>query len=187
MAVTFLSLLPVEAAAQWLPRIGIGYVTNLPEQNVGVSFHMLTMRWGGLGLYLDGKLASESRRGESNFDPQFTARQVEDQFGDAFIRDEDSFRSLNLALMRPITPELMLYAGVGYVTRETYVEYWDPELNRGRAGYYWVEDTDVAAVGLNGLAGGMFRIGRRLSLQLGLETAPRGATVGVNYGIPLGR
>lgn len=180
-----LLLLPTEIDAQADPRIGIGFVGNFVEQPVGVSVHAVSGWLGGIGLYVDGKIAASTPRDRANFDPQMTAREVEDQVGDQFFSDDRVYRSLNSAVMVPITPELMVYAGAGFTSRETYVEYFDPSLERGQGGFYWVEDPEADTSGLNLLAGGIFRISSRVALHLGVEGAPRGATVGASYAVPL--
>jgi hypothetical protein len=182
---TGLLLLPGEALAQADPRIGIGFVGNFVEQPVGVSVHALTSWLGGIGLYLDGKVSASSPRDRDNFNPDMTAGEVENQVGDQFFSDDRVYRSLNSAVLVPITPELMMYAGAGITWRETYVEYHDPNLERGNGGFYWVADPEADTSGLNVLAGGIFRIGSRVGLHLGIEGAPRGATVGASYAVPL--
>lgn len=185
-AALLLSAAP-DAEAQWGPRVGVGYVVNAPNQYVGLSAHVLTQVMGGLGLYVDGKITRPSVRDRDNFETQWTAEYVENNFGDVPFGDLDEYTSINLALMRPITPELIAYAGAGYTDRSVYVEYLNEERERGTSGIYWVEAPDDAATGVNVLLGGFFRISRSMSLQFGIETAPRGATVGASFAVPLGR
>lgn len=176
-----------DAAAQWGPRVGIGYVVNAPNQYVGASAHVLTRALGGLGLYVDGKFTVPSARDKDNFQEEWTAQYVDDNFGDIPFTTDEQHRSFNAALMRPVTPELILYAGAGLTERAAFVEYRDETGERGNLGFYWVEDPDQKATGLNVLGGAFFRIGRNVALQFGAEAEPRGLTIGASYSIPLGR
>lgn len=178
---------PAAVDAQWGPRAGVGYVVNAPNQYVGVSAHVLTGAMGGLGLYVDGKVRRPSVRDRENFDPEITAQYVDDNFGDLPFGSRSEYVSFNGALLRPITPELMMYAGAGISERREYVEYLDEQRELGNSGFYWVEDTDAAGQGVNVIAGAFFRIARSVSLQFGIETQPRGATVGASYSFPLSR
>lgn len=185
-ALALVSLGASHAEAQWGPRVGVGYVVNAPNQYVGLSGHVLTTVAGGLGFYVDGKITRPSIADHQTFDPNTTAQFVDDNYGDIPLGDEEEYRSVNFALMRPLTPELLLYAGAGYTSRTVYVEYQDLTEERGRGGFYWVEDPDNAGSGLNVLFGGFFRIGRNVSLQFGAESQPRGVTVGASYAVPFG-
>lgn len=188
-AVTIASLVGATTAAQaqWGTRVGLGYVVNAPNQYVGLSGHFLTGALGGLGLYLDGKIDRPSEESRDNFQPQWTAEHVDDTFGDQFVGRNEEYVSFNAALMRPITPELIAYLGAGLSDRRAYVEYYDLGQERGTSGFYWVEDTDAQATGVNVLGGAFFRISRNVFLQFGVEAIPRGATVGASYSLPLGR
>lgn len=182
-----LSVPAERAEAQWGPRVGIGYVVSAPHQYLGLSAHVLTRHLGGLGLYVDGKTSHSTPSKRANFESGWNAQYVDDNFGDLPFGEDAAYRSVNLALMRPITPELILYAGAGMTERTLYVEYLDENEQRGQNGFYWVEDDDASATGLNVLAGAFFRIGRNVSLQFGVESEPRGATVGASYAVPIGR
>lgn len=184
---TSLGVAAERAEAQWGPRIGVGYVASAPHQYLGLSAHVLTRQLGGLGLYVDAKMSHSTPSDRENFESDWNAQYVDDNFGDLPFGGDSEYRSVNAALMRPVTPELILYAGAGITERTSYVEYLDENEERGRNGFYWVEDDDAGATGLNLLAGAFFRIGRNVSLQFGLESEPRGATVGASYAVPIGR
>lgn len=187
VALAILSVGASEADAQWGSRAGVGFVVNAPNQYLGLSGHVLTGVAGGLGLYVDGKIVRPSVADEENFDGGITAQFVDDNYGDVPLGEEEEYRTVNVALMRPLTPELLLYAGAGHTSRTVYVEYQDLSEERGRSGFYWVEDPDNAATGVNVLLGAFFRISRNVSLQFGVESQPRGATVGASYSVPFGR
>ncbi len=78
----------------------------------------------------------------------------------------------------------MIYAGAGVAVRTRYREYRDPEGERGFLGLLLVEAPDEQWTTVNGLGGGFLRMSRWLDFQFGLETAPRGFTVGASVRIP---
>lgn len=173
-----------EAAAQ--SRVGVGYVANAPRMFVGGSAHMLTDIFGGMGLYVDAKFDRQTPEGDqAPILGDLTVDEVEDQLGDELILEDEVWQSFNVALIRPVTPELMLYAGGGMAERENYRQYYDGTGSRGLGGYYWVEDPEASGNEVNFMAGGMFRISSVFFVQFGAESAPRGATVGVIYSHPL--
>jgi hypothetical protein len=167
------------------PRIGAGYVTNVPNQFVGVSAHVLTGTAGGLGVYVDVKFDLDSPEDEIGYLPNLTAAEVEDQLGHRLIRREGSWTSVNVALMRPLAPQFVLYAGVGYSDGREYRQYVDEEGQMGQLGHYWVRDVEGSGARLNALGGAMVQFSPALALQLGLESRPGGFTIGASYLIPL--
>lgn len=167
------------------PRVGIGYVVNAPSMFLGFNGYALTGQLGGLGIYVDAKLDFDSPRDEPGFTDAWTARFVEDEIGDQFFREEDEWRSLNVALIRPLSPDLMVYAGAGLAERNRYWEYVDQTRERGLFGYYWVRNEDESTSFVNVLGGLFFRIAPQFALQVGVESMPRGATVGASYSLPL--
>ena len=173
-----------QRAALTLPRFGIGYVGNAPELLLGGGAYAIVPVFGGLGLYVDAKFDSKAPSDEDSFDPDLTAREVDDEIGDEFRDDESSWRSFNAALIRPLTSAFMLYAGLGYARETVYRQYFDESEERGIAGYYWVESPDDERTQLNVLAGMFLRMTSRLHAQFGFETAPRGGTVGLSLMLP---
>ncbi|HEU0014654.1 MAG TPA: hypothetical protein VFQ45_13295 [Longimicrobium sp.] len=170
------------------PHVAIGYVVNAPNMYVGVSGRVMTGFLGGLGLYVDAKFDTDSPRDEANFADSLTVAEVEDRIpGQQVFSDEAEWRSFNLALVRPVTTELMVYAGAGLAKKESYRQYFDVDRERGIEGFYWVEDEANTGDEVNFLAGAFFRLAPQISAQFGFETAPRGITVGVTYNIPFGR
>jgi hypothetical protein len=175
---------PLAAQQTSRPVYGIGYVTNAPDLLAGGAAYVVLPVLGGLGLYVDAKFDTSDRRDDEAFDPTLTARQVDDEIGDAFRADESSWRSVNAAIIRPITPALMLYAGVGYARETVYREYFDDTRERGLAGVYWVEAPDDNATTVNAMAGMLVRLTPWFNAHFGMETAPRGATVGISITYP---
>lgn len=177
---------PGEARAQVEAfRFGFGYVANAPEMLAGLQGMVILPALGGIGLYADLKFDAESPDRDEYFVADRTALQVEDQIaGVRFIDHRDSYQGLNVALVRPVNPALMLYAGVGVATMTRYREYLDPSEQLGQAGYFWVEATDEEATFTNVLAGIFMRVSPVLSLQTGFETNPKGFTVGATFLLP---
>ncbi|HET7275833.1 MAG TPA: hypothetical protein VFI91_11765 [Longimicrobiaceae bacterium] len=166
------------------PRVGAGFVVNAPQMFFGANAFALSSLWGGLGIYVDAKFERESVKDEAGFIMDMTVQEA-DQTGDRFQRDDEVWQSFNLALIRPITPELMLYLGAGMAERESFSQYYDTTRQRGASGYYWVTDEANSGNKVNVMGGGMFRIGSDVFLQFGLESAAPGATVGALISIPL--
>jgi hypothetical protein len=178
------ALLPAAASAQETelrPHFGVGYVINGPHQFLGFSAQALSLRLGGIGAYVDMKFDRSSPSREVEFDATLTAAQAEDRFGDRLFQEESSWRSFNVALLRPVIPELILYAGVGSSSQTHYRTYYDESASRGLEGLYTVEDPRESGNRMNLLGGGFFRIGPTLMLQFGVEMKPRGFTVGGVY------
>lgn len=168
------------------PRIGIGYTANLPNQLVGVSGHFVSPSvLGGLGIYVDAKMDNSSPRDEEGYLPDLTAEEVEDTRNDPIFRREGSWQTVNVALMKPVTPQMVVYAGAGMSKTTEYNEYFDEAREMGRLGFYWVEDADRSGTFANFLGGVYFQLGESFAVQLGGESRPAGFTMGVSYLLPL--
>lgn len=173
-----------ERAGSAGPVFGIGYVANAPDLLAGGAGYVILPVLGGLGLYVDAKFDPDTPRDDDAFEPDLTARQVEDELGDAYQDSESSWRSFSAALVRPVTPSLMLYGGLGYTSESVYRKYHDDTETRGLAGLYWVEAPDEDSSTINVLAGMFLRMTRHLNAQFGVESAPRGLTVGLSVVLP---
>jgi hypothetical protein len=170
----------------WVPmyRFGAGYVVNAPRMMAGGGLYGITPIFGGLGLYVDVKAGVDSPRKKSNFNPNLTAQQVDDQLGDMFFTSKSTWRSFNAALIRPVTSELMLYVGGGWAEHTDFNLYYDPQEVRGLAGYYWVEKPRTSGGQANLMGGLILRLGSNLNAMFGAESAPKGFTVGVFLTFP---
>jgi hypothetical protein len=170
-----------------LPRLGIGYVVNAPNVFTGVALYGVSDIFGGLGLYVDAKFNLDKIEDESDFFPDLSVADVELAGGQDLRNDDFGWWSVNAALMRPISSELMLYAGAGYTHEDVYLRYNDPldVLQLNTQGWYWIRDDAASGGHINLLAGAFFRMGNRVALQFGLESQPAGATVGFSYSFPL--
>lgn len=168
------------------PRVGVGYTPNIPHQFAGASLHYLTPDvLGGLGFYVDAKFDTSSPRDEEGYLPDLTAEQVEATRNDPVFQREWSWQSINFALMRPINPTFVVYAGGGYSRGVQFNQYVDPEAEMGRLGYYWVEEDRIAGAYANFIGGAFFQVGRNVAFQFGGESRPGGFTLGVSYLLPL--
>jgi hypothetical protein len=166
-------------------RVGIGYVANAPDLMAGGSAMVLVPALGGIGVYVDAKFNTDSPRRDETFYADWTALQVEDEVPGVRFHDvQDSYRSVNVAVVRPVTPALMLYVGAGLTHLTRYRQYRDPEEELGRAGYFWVEGPDEASDSANLLVGAFLRISPRMSMQTGFESNPKGFTVGASILFP---
>lgn len=174
-----------ESAAQsYEPAVGVGYAANAPHMLLGAAAWGIIPRFHGFGLYVDVKTAVGSARDYDNFDATLTAEEANERFDHEQFDQEDYRRGFNVGILRPLTDELMVYAGGGYGHRTRYQEFWDPSFQQGTLGYYWVEDPDRSGGYFNVLAGGFFRIGSRIQLQFGAESEPAGFTVGASFNVP---
>jgi hypothetical protein len=169
------------APAQTPIQAGAGYVINGPEQLIGGSAHALWDMWGGIGLYLDGKRYLETFVDERTFTTDFDFQAARDEFGDDLLLEEFEWTSFNAAVMRPISDQVIIYAGAGQSRRRAFGEFFDEEEERGAGGFYWVEDPERNDSRLNLLGGMFFQIMPRLSIHFGAESAPTGLTVGASY------
>jgi opacity protein-like surface antigen len=178
---------PASRAMTFEPRFGVGYVANMPNQFAGVSAHYISGFMGGLGIYVDAKFDVSSPEDEDGYIADLTAAEVEDQFADQRFHSEGSWRSVNVALMRPLAPQFVVYAGAGIADGKQYHEYIDVEGNRGVEGFYWVRDEEESGSEVNVLGGAMFQLTRNIAFQVGMESQPRGFSVGASYLVPLRR
>ena len=166
-------------------RFGLGYVANAPEMMAGISGTVVFPSFGGIGLYVDAKFNVDSPSREVDFLEGRTALDVENTVPGVSFRDhKDSYQAFNVALVRPVNPSLMIYAGGGVATMTRYRQYKDPTEELGRAGFFWVEAPDEEATEANLLVGLLMKITPLLHMQTGFETGPKGFTVGATFLIP---
>ncbi len=163
------------------PLFGVGYAANAPEMLLGGGGYVVFPAFGGLGLYLDAKFDASSPSRDDTYEPGLTAEDVENELGDEYRDTEGSWRSINAAIIRPVTPTLMLYAGGGYATESVYRQYVDRTGSRGVGGIYRVRSPAEDESTVNLMAGMFLRLSRRLNAHFGAESAPRGFAVGMSF------
>jgi hypothetical protein len=167
------------------PHFGIGYAANAPNLMAGGGGYVVTPYFGGIGLYLDAKFDVEDPSGDIAFEKGLTADDVVNEVeGAEFIKRESSYRSFNAALVKPVTPYLMVYAGGGLVQRSRFHWYEAPESDLGVSGIFWVRAPAEDDTMGNFMLGMFMRVSSFLSTQVGLETEPRGFTIGVSLRLP---
>jgi len=178
------------AAAQthgW-STFGVGYVANAPSMMAGVNAYVLFPALGGFGLYADTKWDVDS----PHKDPYFltmTAEQVQDQYTNAQILaipngQVNSWRSVNVAVIRPVTPALMLYVGGGWARRERFQQFRDSGGQLGQLGLFWAQQVTQTETTVNLMLGAFLRLGRHIAFQTGFEHRPGGFSLGATLKFP---
>ncbi|MFW5950958.1 MAG: hypothetical protein ACOCVZ_02440 [Gemmatimonadota bacterium] len=176
-----LSLHPSPATGQqesW--GYALGYVGNAPRLVVGGSAHVL-LPGSRFGLYADAKFDLTSSPVNAHVREGVTRADVEAEGLDQWFRDERVWRSFNAGLVFAAGEDSRFYAGVGYARHQRYSEFHDRTLQRGDAGVYWVEDPEGSGSTMNVLVGTYFRVADPLLVQFGVETVPRGFTLGLSF------
>lgn len=163
---------------------GFGFVANGPRQFAGVSVHFLVPGLYGLGIYADAKFDPTSDTRDGVLLAGVTHTQATAEFGDQWFRDEQRWTTINVALLYAVTEELRVYLGGGPTFRDGFTEYHDEMMERGDRGFYWIEDPDHTETLVNVMGGAFFRIAPGLFVQFGLESQPRGYTVGLTLSLP---
>jgi len=170
------------------PHFAIGYAANAPDIMAGVGAYYVSSFLGGIGLYVDAKFDLENPSDDKDtFESGLTAEDVvnsPDLVGADFIQDEKSYRSFNVAVVRPVSPYLAVYAGGGLVQVTEYHLFEDPDSDLGQGGVFWVEAPEFDETRANFMMGAFLRMSSFLSTQIGFETEPRGFTVGASLRLP---
>ena len=167
-------------------QFGVGYVGNAPDAMVGGAAYVLFPRWGGIGIYVDAKFDGTSPADERGYDPDYTSGRVANEVeGADFIKTEGSWHSFNVAIMRPLTPSFVAYAGGGVAKVDQFDLYNVPLATPvGFGGTVWAENPETAETRVNFMVGFMMRMTGRVTAQFGYETQPDGVTAGVSLRLP---
>lgn len=166
-------------------QFGVGYVGNAPDMMAGGSAHVIFPTAGGIGLYVDMKFDQSSPTEERGYDPNVTSLEVAGMEGSHHVETDESWKSFNVALIRPLNSSLWVYAGGGVAKLIRYDLYdVDPEAGIGVGGVAWLENPATAETRTNLMVGIMMRLSSRLSSQFGYETQPDGVTIGVSVRLP---
>ena len=174
------------------PQFGVGYVANFPDAILGASAYVLVPELGpisgGIGLYVDAKFDLSDPSDERGFNSDVTTGDIlsdPDRVVADFVRDELTWWSVNLAVVRPLTPFLMAYVGGGMARMRVY-ELYNVSLSDpvGVGGVVWAEDPDKEETRANLMFGVLFRLTSRVSTQFGFETQPQGLTAGASLRLP---
>jgi hypothetical protein len=161
-------------------HLGIGYVANVPTTFLGFSALAVTPKlFGGAGLYADVKLTTKSPGDDPYYLPGVSVTDAEVTYGDVLYEEKSDWLTINGALVYAITQELAVYGGLGYAKKTHYRQYFDDSQTRGNFGFYWIADPGASGTRVNALGGALVRITRFVVFQLGAESQPPGANVGV--------
>ena len=178
---------PARRAVAFQPRIGVGFTANVSDQLAGGSVHYLTGLFGGVGVYADVKLDMESPEDDEGFTDTITAAQVEASRNHRLFDEQTSVTTVNVALMKSLSPQFTVYGGAGYSDVKNFRQYWDESGQEGFLGYYWVPEESETGSRVNLLGGAFFQLGESFAIQMGAESQPAGFTLGVSYLIPIRR
>ena len=173
-------------------HFGIGYVANAPDALLGGALYLVVPKFGpitgGIGLYVDAKFDVDDPTDGRGFNSSVTVKDIlndPDRERAEFIRSETTAYSVNLAVVRPITPFLMAYAGGGMARRTQYELYNvtqdDPV---GVGGIVWAENPEAEDTLVNLMAGILMRMTPSVTAHFGFETQPKGLTAGLSLRLP---
>ena len=168
-------------------RVGVGYVANIPNTFLGFSVLGLTDKlFGGAGLYVDFKTTTTDYRSDPDYLAGVTVEDAELAFADLLYNEESEWRSVDVALVYAVTPDLALYGGAGYTRERHFRQYFDDSFppERGEFGFYWIDDPEASGNRVNLLGGVFFRLTRFALFQLGGELEPPGVTTGIVLTLP---
>lgn len=167
------------------PQFGFGYVANAPEAMAGGSAYVVVPGWGGIGIYVDAKFDVSNPSDEKGWDPNVTSAVVRTSPEAKYLQSEESWKSFNVAVVRPLTPFLMGYVGGGLAKVRVFDLYAAPQdFPYGFSGVVWAHDPASDATRVNLMAGMLMRMSRRVTAQFGYETHPQGVTVGLSLRLP---
>lgn len=166
------------------PQFGLGYVVSAPEEMAGGGAYVILPTMGGIGLYVDAKFDIENPKDRRGYDAGVTAEYVENVAGGDYVRKESSWWGVNAAIVRPLSPYLMVYGGGGVAHRTLFRLYDVVESGVGFGGEVWADDPRGEESRVNLMAGLLLRLSSLVSTHFGLETQPRGMTVGASLRLP---
>jgi len=166
-------------------QLGVGFVGNAPDAIVGGAAYVILPQFGGIGLYVDAKFDPSGPSKERGYDASVTSDDVANDIGGDFIKRESSWRSFNVALVRPFSSTITAYAGAGY-SRGTAYDLYNVALDApvGTGGVVWAENPSAEESGVNVLFGVITRLSRNVSAHFGYDTKPSGLTVGLSLRFP---
>jgi len=171
---------PRVAGLRTSSHLGLGYVANIPTTFVGFSALGITPKlFGGAGVYADIKLTTKSPGDDLYYLPGVTVNDAEVTYGDMLYEEKSDWVTVNGALVYAVTQELAVYGGLGYSKETHYRQYFDASQTRGNFGFYWISDPSGSGTRINALGGALMRVTRYFVFQLGAESQPAGANVGV--------
>ena len=173
-------------------QLGLGYTGNAPDALLGASAYVLVPRIGpldgGIGLYVDFKFDYETPEDNREFNSALTVQELlSDPTRERadYLDSESAFRSVNLAVVRPLTPYLMAYVGGGIAMLTRYERFnLDQNDEAGVGGLVVVENPERDETRGNLMVGILMRLSSLITTQFGFETQPQGLTFGGSLRLP---
>jgi hypothetical protein len=163
-------------------NIFVGFSASPPQQMAGGAITATFAELRNLGLMADFRITTDSPRNDI-----FLSGRSPDQAdndGDIFLRERSTWRTVGLSAVKGLTPEFAIYVGGGVTRKEVYLRYEDETRERAAPlGVYWVEDEDQSTDFANVVAGAFLRMGNRLAVQVGGQSAPRSFVLGGHFRI----
>jgi hypothetical protein len=154
---------------------GLGLVAGVPEMMLGLTFHGSGRR---PGLYLDFRI---SLHGPGDDYYENIASWEADRWGDRVTDEFVQNLGLNVGLVTPRLGPVALYGAGGPVMKQHYQERYDPMRILGTGGRYVIDAPEGVAWGVNLMAGALVRAGSNMFVQAGVESMPRGVTLGIGF------
>lgn len=170
---------PSAAKARW--SVAVGAALSVPNLHGGALAAAVSPR--GHGFFADVKFAL-SRPAGSEYPLAFSSVASAEARGDTLREIFAEWTTIDLAYARLVPLPLgsgpaFLYAGIGWAQRQERRRYEDAQVQLD----YWVSHPEATAHFLNLLAGVVLPLASvdrfELAVQLGLETAPGGVTLGI--------
>jgi hypothetical protein len=165
-------------------QTGFGYAGAFPDLLFGGGvFHIF--RPGGFGAMLDFKMNHETMKGDRAFTDAFTARDVPEELGFdyALTARFNEWMITNVGIMRPLTEDFAIFAGVAVAYMERIDEYQmfgDDE--EGGAGDVVMVVNEENSRWTSGYFGGAFlRLGQNVVVRFGYEERPSQVGIGAYW------
>ena len=155
-----------------------GYSANLPDQEMGFSYgEILDQRWG---IYIDVKISiGVPGSASSDYREDMTVA-IAEELGHMWQAEKTGYFSLNLGTTRWLGSRLAAYGALGLCAVQPYSQWDDPTGLFGPEGGYWI-DTKKQSIRANLMVGALYPVSSRILLQLGVESLPRGLTIGLGW------
>jgi hypothetical protein len=189
LALLFLFGMPAPGSAQssidFSEGMGplIGFTVKPPQQVLGAGVVWLPPAARGWGILADVRFATD-RPGSNEIRSNWTRS---DAFGAGheFIREQVSWNSSSVALVRGFSRELALFAGAGFSRSSSYSQFlFDTEEGAAlEIETYFIEEPSRSEDRMNLVGGAIYRMGSRIAVQFGIQTEPFGFVVG-GYVLP---
>lgn len=166
-------------------RTGVGYSMVMPDVMAGVgAWHLFGT--GRLGAFLDAKMSYPDLTKDEEYCPASispcTAANVRATRPEIWLRDQDQFLIFNGGLVINAAPEMSFLVGAGHVRRARYTEFasiaLDPDEFITDSGAYWAPEDPRTVTEIQAVVGVLMRLGSRIVLRFGYETAPGGLSGG---------